>query len=148
MKFSARYSSLVLSVAAVSAFAGLGAVKAVESLAPNPADGQTAGEATLTPVAANCHFRDGEYTGGVFDAYYGDVQVKAVVRRGCVASIDVVQYPNDRRTSRRINDSALPMLQSEVIRAQSGKVDIITGATLTSRAYIRSLKDALSQAGS
>jgi uncharacterized protein with FMN-binding domain len=40
------------------------------------------------------------------------------------------------------------MLQSEVIRAQSGKVDIITGATLTSRAYIRSLKDALSQAGS
>ena len=148
MKFSARYPSIVLSVAAVSAFAGFGAVKAIEVVAPNPADGQTAGSATVTPAAANCHFHDGEYTGGVFDAYYGDVQVKVVVESGCVASIDVVQYPNDRRTSRRINDQALPMLQSEVIRAQSGKVDIITGATLTSRAYIRSLKDALSQAGS
>jgi uncharacterized protein with FMN-binding domain len=146
VKFSARYPSIILAVA--SAFAAPGAARAVESLAPNPADARTVGDATLTQVAAKCHFHDGEYTGAVFDAYYGDVQVKAIVQNGCVASIDVVQYPNDRRTSRRINDQALPMLESEVIEAQSGKVDIVTGATLTSRAYIRSLRDALGQAGS
>jgi uncharacterized protein with FMN-binding domain len=151
MKFSARYPTIVLSLAA-SVFAAFGSASAVQAIATNPAQGQpgqaSAGDAAVVPVVAACHFQDGAFTGQVFDAYYGDVQVQATISNGCVASIEVLQYPNDRRTSRRINDQALPMLQSEVIQAQSGKIDIITGATLTSRAYIRSLKDALAQAGS
>ena len=142
MRFSARYSAIALSVAAVSAVAAFGSAKAIEGFAANPADG------AAVPAASACHFHDGAFTGATFDAYYGEVQVQANISNGCVASIEVLQYPNDRRTSRRINDQALPILQSEVIRAQSGKVDVVTGATLTSRAYIRSLKDALTQAGS
>jgi uncharacterized protein with FMN-binding domain len=151
MKFSTRYPTIVLSLAA-SAFAAFGSASAVQAFATSPAQGPpgqaSAGDATVVPVAAACHFHDGAFTGQVFDAYYGAVQVQANVSGGCVTSIDVLQYPADRRTSRRINDQALPMLQSEVIQAQSGKVDIITGATLTSRAYIRSLRDALDKAGS
>jgi uncharacterized protein with FMN-binding domain len=148
MRFSARYSAIALSVAAVSVVAGFGSARAIEGFTANPADGQAAGDTPAVPAAAGCHFHDGAFTGATFDAYYGEVQVQATISNGCVASIEVLQYPNDRRTSRRINDQALPILQSEVIRAQSGKVDIVTGATLTSRAYIRSLKDALTQAGS
>jgi uncharacterized protein with FMN-binding domain len=148
MRFSARYSAIALSVAAVSALAALGSAKAIEGFTASPADGQAASDSAVDPAAAGCHFHDGAFTGGTLDAYYGEVQVQANISNGCVASIEVLQYPNDRRTSRRINDQALPILQSEVIRAQSGKVDIVTGATLTSRAYIRSLKDALTQAGS
>jgi uncharacterized protein with FMN-binding domain len=151
MRFSARYPTIVLSLAA-SVFAAFGSASAVQAFATSPAQGQpgqaSAGDAAVVPVAAACHFQDGAFTGQVFNAYYGDVQVQATISNGCVASIEVLQYPNDRRTSRRINDQALPMLQSEVIQAQSGKIDIITGATLTSRAYIRSLRDALAQAGS
>jgi uncharacterized protein with FMN-binding domain len=62
-------------------------------------------------------------------------------------SVDVLQYPADRRTSRSINAQALPMLESEVVRAQSDRVNIISGATLTSAAYLRSLNGALGQAG-
>ena len=39
------------------------------------------------------------------------------------------------------------MLESEVISAQSARVDIISGATLTSDAYLRSLNAALEQGG-
>jgi uncharacterized protein with FMN-binding domain len=74
--------------------------------------------------------------------------VQANISGSCIRSVDVLQYPADRRTSRSINDQALPRLHSEVIRAQSGRIDIVSGATLTSRAYIGSLRDALAQAGS
>ena len=40
------------------------------------------------------------------------------------------------------------MLRDEVIAAQSANVDIITGATLSSRAFIESLGGALNQASS
>ena len=91
-------------------------------------------------------YRDGSFTGSAFDAYYGMVQVQANVQNGQLVSVDVLAYPNHQRTSRSINWQALPMLQSEVIRAQGTRVNIISGATLTSTAYLRSLKDALSNA--
>jgi uncharacterized protein with FMN-binding domain len=46
----------------------------------------------------------------------------------------------------RINEEADPQLISEAIQAQSANVDIVTGATDTSEAFIQSLTDALSQA--
>jgi uncharacterized protein with FMN-binding domain len=70
------------------------------------------------------------------------------VQGGWLAGIKVLQYPSDRRTSVAINHQALPMLRSEVVAAQSAKVDIISGATLTSEAFIKSLGGALRQAAS
>lgn len=100
-------------------------------------------------LAARTHlYQDGSYTGPVFDAYYGLVQVQANVQGGRLVSIDVLQYPSDRRTSRSINRQALPMLQAEVISAQTTRVNIISGATLTSNAYLQSLSSALDQANS
>jgi FMN-binding domain. len=40
----------------------------------------------------------------------------------------------------------MPKLKAEAIKAQSAKVNIVTGATNTSRAFINSLTNALSQA--
>jgi len=40
------------------------------------------------------------------------------------------------------------MLRDEAISAQSANVDIISGATLTSRAFIQSLRGALKKASS
>ena len=54
--------------------------------------------------------------------------------------------PSDRRTSVMINRQALPMLRDEVVQAQSANVDVISGATLTSEAFIRSIGGALQQA--
>jgi uncharacterized protein with FMN-binding domain len=103
---------------------------------------------TVQVVAKNHRYKDGSYSGSAYDAYWGLVQVQANVQNGQLVSIDVLQYPAHRSTSRAINRQALPMLESEVIRAQGTRVNLISGATLTSAAYLRSLHEALSQAGS
>lgn len=91
---------------------------------------------------------DGNYTGSVADAYYGPLQIQAIVKGGRLVAIKVLQFPSDRRTSVAINRQALPILRDEVVSAQSAQVDIVSGATLTSEAFIQSLSNALSQAGS
>jgi uncharacterized protein with FMN-binding domain len=97
-------------------------------------------------LAANTTYADGTYTGPMVDAYWGPVQVQAVVQSGQIVSLKMLAYPSDRRESFIISQQALPLLRNEVVRAQSAKVDIISGATLTSQAFIRSLDAALGKA--
>jgi uncharacterized protein with FMN-binding domain len=104
---------------------------------------------TARPVLsapAGAGYVDGAYAGAVEDAYYGHVQIQAVVQGGRLIGIKILQYPSDRRTSIAINRYALPTLRNEVIKAQSASIDIVSGATLTSKAFIHSLTDALNQA--
>lgn len=97
-------------------------------------------------VAAKGSYADGTFTGPVVDAYYGLIQIQAIVRGGRLMGIRVLKYPSDRQTSVYINRQALPMLQDEVVSAQSENVDIVSGATLTSEAFIMSLGAALREA--
>ena len=102
--------------------------------------------ATSTP-APGALYKDGSYTGSVDDAQWGVVQVKAIIKAGKITDVQFLQYPNDRSRSVYINSVADPQLTSEAIQAQSANVDIVTGATDSSLAFIQSLTDALSQAG-
>lgn len=101
---------------------------------------------TTATGPASAGYVDGAYVGPVTDAYYGLVQVEALINGGRLEGIKVLRYPSDRRTSVMINRQALPMLRDEVVAAQSAKVNIISGATLTSEAFIRSLGGALAKA--
>ncbi len=89
---------------------------------------------------------DGAYDGPAVDAFYGLVQIRANVQNGKLANIQVLQFPSDRRTSIAINRHALPMLTLEAIAEQSADVDAVSGATLTSEAFMESLGSALQQA--
>ena len=91
-------------------------------------------------------YQDGQYTGPVTDAYYGNVQVEAVIQGGRITDVQFLDFPHDRRTSQWINSQATPWLRQEAIQAQSANVNIISGATLTSEAFIQSLQVALKQA--
>ncbi len=107
--------------------------------------------ASVTPAASGTSvpgalYKDGTYTGSVADAQWGNVQVQVVIQNGKITNITFLQYPNERDRSVRINEEADPQLISEAIQAQSANVDIVTGATDTSEAFIQSLTDALSQA--
>ena len=104
--------------------------------------------ALLIPQAkgANLGLKDGVFDGATYDAYYGPVQVEVTIQGGRIVAANALQYPNHRRTSVDINRQALPYLQREVVQAQSARVNAISGATLTSRAYIGSVADALQQA--
>lgn len=91
-------------------------------------------------------YKNGTYTGSTEDAFYGFIQVQAVISGGKISDVIFLQYPNDNRTSRFINSQAMPMLKSEAIQAQNANVDIISGASDSSAAFQRSLSNALSQA--
>ncbi|MGE5042392.1 MAG: FMN-binding protein [Candidatus Levyibacteriota bacterium] len=101
--------------------------------------------ATPTPKAKGV-YKDGTYNGSVEDAFYGNVQVQAIISGGRLSDIQFLQYPNDNSTSLSINSQALPMLKSEAISAQSANIDMISGASDSSPAFARSLGNALSQA--
>ena len=124
--------------------------------APDPAPTATLPAARPASAAAKSaptpapkpkgQYKDGTYTGPEIDAFYGFVRIKAVVQNGRIADVQFLEYPNDRRTSVRINTVAVPYLQREAISAQSANVDFISGATLTSEAFAQSLQAALGAA--
>jgi uncharacterized protein with FMN-binding domain len=99
-----------------------------------------------TVAPAGGHYKDGQYTGQVADAFYGNVQVKVIIQGGKITDVQWLDYPRDRRTSQEINSQATPWLKTEALQVQSAQVDIISGATLTSEAFIQSLGTALNQA--
>jgi uncharacterized protein with FMN-binding domain len=106
---------------------------------------QTQAQAQPSPTASG-QYRDGQYTGPQVDAYYGWVQVQAIVVHGQISDVKFLQYPNHRRTSQEINNQAMPWLTQEAIQVQNANVDIISGATLTSQAFVQSLQSALQSA--
>jgi len=99
-----------------------------------------------TPVKKTSLYADGTYTGSVADAYYGNIQVQATIQNGQITNVTFLQHPGDRGTSVYINGQADPILASEAISAQSANVNIVSGATDSSRAFIQSLGAALTKA--
>lgn len=111
-----------------------------------PTKPSTSSADTTTPTTTT--YKDGQYTGSAADAYYGYIQVKATIQGGKLTGVAFLQYPNDQRNSVEINQQAMPYLQQEAIQAQSAQVDVVSGATDTSQAFVQSLSSALSQAQS
>lgn len=91
-------------------------------------------------------YRDGSYTGNSANAYYGNIQVQVDILNGKIQDITFLQYPKVAQNSVWLNEGAMPKLKTETIVAQSAMVDGVTGASLTSAAYIESLSSALTQA--
>ena len=58
-----------------------------------------------------------------------------------------LQYPTAGREDQQINSRAIPQLRSQVLAAQSAKIDGVSGATFTTDGYISSLQSALDAAG-
>jgi uncharacterized protein with FMN-binding domain len=79
---------------------------------------------------------------------YGTVQVAVTMKAGRITDVQPVALPLDSGRSQEINTAAAPLLRSEVLRAQSAQVDVISGATYTSEAYAQSLQAALDRARS
>lgn len=123
------------------------ATLALVSTSPTP---QTKPSPTPNPVSTPSKpagkYVDGSYTGDATDAYYGTVQVKAIIRNGLIADVQFLQHPDSRSTSVYINEQAMPLLTQEAVQAQSAQVDGVSGATFTSDAFRQSLTSALALA--
>ena len=86
-------------------------------------------------------------TGAVASTQWGPVQVELTVAGGKITNVTVLQYPSGNPKDEEINDYALPILVQDTLNAQSAEIDMVSGATVTSDGYVRSLQSALDQAG-
>jgi uncharacterized protein with FMN-binding domain len=80
------------------------------------------------------------------DTEFGPVQVQLSIDGGKIVSATAIAYPQESGHDRRINSYAIPVLQQETVTAQSAKIDTVSGATVTSNAYLQSLQSALDAA--
>ena len=128
-----RLGALLLSLAATG---GLAAQFAATDGATNSI--VSAPGSVVAPTVVN---------GDVYTNRFGPVQVQATFASdGSLTAIDAVQTPDADRKSVRINDRAVPTLNSEALNAQSANVDTVSGATYTSLGYEQSLQSAIDTA--
>jgi uncharacterized protein with FMN-binding domain len=86
------------------------------------------------------------YVGTAYQAHqWGTVQVRIRVSGGRIVNVGAV-YPNHKQRSITINKRAIPILKREVLKAQSAKVQYVSGASDTSDAYKSSLQSAINKA--
>lgn len=140
---------LGLSVILISAFAVyiiFGVNKTTVTTSQTTTNSTMVNSNTNKPVAIRGKFKDGVYTGPVVDVYYGNVEIEATIKNGNLADIRFLQHPVDADNSIKIYNRASPILKSEAISSQSGSVDAVSGATQTSKGFIKSLTGALAKA--
>jgi uncharacterized protein with FMN-binding domain len=99
--------------------------------------------ATATAVAA----ADESVTvqGPSVDMQWGPVQVTVIIKGQRLVDVQATA-PTERARSNFINSQAIPYLRQETLQAQSANIDLISGATMTSQAFDKSLQAALDQA--
>jgi uncharacterized protein with FMN-binding domain len=85
------------------------------------------------------------YYGPTVSMKYGPVAVAIRISGRRIVAISST-YPTERARSAQINGRAIPTLRSEALRAQSARIHSVSGATLTSTAFARSLQSALTKA--
>ena len=88
----------------------------------------------------------GTYQGTAVQTRFGSVQVQITVAAGKITDVTALKLTDDDRKSIQISNRAAPLLRSEVLAAQSADVRTISGATVTSDAYLTSLQAALDAA--
>jgi uncharacterized protein with FMN-binding domain len=92
-------------------------------------------------AASDTGLKDGIYKGKSANYAYGAIQVSIKISDGKITAADAT-YPVNG-DSATINPNAIPRLNQATLKAQSADVDAVSGATLTSASYVKSLQAAL-----
>ncbi|MEU5591967.1 FMN-binding protein [Streptomyces sp. NPDC020298] len=79
--------------------------------------------------------------GPTVDTEKGPVQVQVTVEGEKITAVRMLQQPNHPQTT-----AAVPKLVAETLKAQSADIDTVSGATITSEGYRKSLQAALDEA--
>ena len=87
----------------------------------------------------------GTFTGATTPHEHGSVTVTVTLAEGAITNASATyEAVGDR--SRGYAESAIPLLNQEVVQANGAAVDTVSGATYTTEAYLTSLQSALDQA--
>jgi uncharacterized protein with FMN-binding domain len=87
-------------------------------------------------------------TGPAVQTMFGLVQVRVELAGHRIVDVRAIQLPSDFALSQQISNTSGPVLRQEALAAQSARIDVVSGATYTSRGYQQSLQAALDKSGS
>jgi len=94
---------------------------------------------TTTPPVAVAH----SSTGPIEQYGYGQLNVRVTITGNKITHLAVPTLQTAEQYSQQLAAQAIPMLTSEVLKAQSVNINGISGATYTTEAYVTSLQSAL-----
>jgi uncharacterized protein with FMN-binding domain len=139
-----RRSPIVIT-ATIAGTAGVLAFHAhTPAVQPATASSTVSSSASPTSSAASAA---GSATGDAVDTQYGAAQVRVTVENGKITKVEALQLQGNEPRSVEISSSAAPVLQQEVLAAQTADVDAVSGATFTSASYTQSVQSALDKLG-
>lgn len=139
----AHVANTASAVGTTAGTTGSGSSGSAGSSAPSSGATGTTGSSSSTGAAAKA---GGTFTGDVVQTRFGPVQVQITVSGGTISDVTALQLTDDGGRSVQISNYAAPLLRAEVLQAQSANVQTISGATVTSDAYLTSLQAALDAA--
>lgn len=107
-----------------------------------PASGATTTTSTTTPTGVRT------VTGPLVNYYFGELSVKVTANGKKITSVTIGTI-NDGGNPRSvsIDQYAIPILEPEVMAAQSGSIQSVSGASYTSAGFQMSLQSALKSLG-
>jgi uncharacterized protein with FMN-binding domain len=105
-----------------------------------------ASAAPAGPTSKKASNVSGTFSGPAVSDPFGTVQTTVTVAQGKITNVSITA-PKNNPVSANINSQAVPYLRTETLTAQSASINSISGATLTSQAYVQSLQVALKSAG-
>ena len=98
-------------------------------------------DSTEEPSTETVEYTDGTYT-GTTDGFGGTLSVEVTVTDGAIANVVVTEHSE----SDGIADPAFEEVPAAIIEYNSTNVDVASGATVSSNAIMRAVKDALEDA--
>ncbi|WP_198416908.1 MULTISPECIES: FMN-binding protein [unclassified Cryobacterium] len=102
--------------------------------------------AATAPVAATPAGVTGTFDGSVVQTRFGNVQVSVTIDNGTITEVSALHLTDHDPRSVAISNQAAPILRSEVLTAQSARVQNVSGATYTTAGYLQSMQAALDAA--
>jgi uncharacterized protein with FMN-binding domain len=140
----AKAAAVLASVGVLSAGWAVGTANGATVMNTTTTTGTNNSNTTTT--SGSTSYKDGTYTGTTVQHRYGAVTVTVTISGGKITNVTAQADSAGNGRSASINSQAVPIMKSEVLAANSGNVQTVSGATYTTTAYITSLQSALAQA--
>ncbi len=122
-----------------AAGAGAPSTTAPSSTAPSSTAPSTAPTTTAPATTTRTAVGPAEQYG------YGSLAVQVTATGSRITDVTVQNLQTAEQYSQQLAAAVIPMLRSQVLKAQSANINGVTGATYTSQAYALSLQAALSK---
>ncbi len=103
--------------------------------------------AVATPVPRRLPPGTKVANGTAINTPFTTIQVQATLTHGQLSGVRTLVLSSDSAHTRALNERAEPILRRRALEARSAKIDVVSGATYTSRSWRMSLASAIAKAG-